>query len=160
MSSLRTAPPPSARTGAVPAPAPTKVPASARIRDWAGRNGDWLGRNRGGPGRNGDGPSRNGDGPGGNGAGAQRNGALASVGWIASIDSTMQRVMIQMEPALLERAKRAARERGVSFPQLIREALARELALSATPVQPLSCVGVISTGGEARGREYEPEPWR
>jgi hypothetical protein len=72
----------------------------------------------------------------------------------------MQRVMIQVDPPLLERAKREARRRGVSFPQLVREALTRELALSAEPVVPLSCIGVLDTQGKARGREYEPDPWR
>lgn len=72
----------------------------------------------------------------------------------------MQRVMIQVEPSLLERAKREARRRGVSFPQLAREALTRELALSAEPIAPLSCVGVVDTQGRARGRDYEPDPWR
>lgn len=72
----------------------------------------------------------------------------------------MQRVMIQVEPSLLEQAKRAARERGVSFPQLVREALARELALSAEPIRPLTSIGVLDTQGEARRRDYQPEPWR
>jgi len=72
----------------------------------------------------------------------------------------MQRVMIQVDPTLLERAKREARRRGVSFPQVVREALARELALSAEPVAPLSCIGVLDAQGKARGREYEPDPWR
>jgi hypothetical protein len=68
--------------------------------------------------------------------------------------------MIQVDPTLLERAKREARRRAVSFPQLVREALARELALSAEPAAPLTCVGVLDTRGKARGREYEPDPWR
>jgi hypothetical protein len=72
----------------------------------------------------------------------------------------MQRVMIQVDPALLERAKREARRRGVSFPQLVRDALTRELALSAEPVAPLTCVGAIDTQGKARGREYQPDAWR
>jgi hypothetical protein len=72
----------------------------------------------------------------------------------------MKRVMVQMEPRLLDGAKRLARDRGVSFPQLVREALMRELALSAEPIRPLSCVGAISTNGRARGREYRPDAWR
>lgn len=72
----------------------------------------------------------------------------------------MQRVMIQVDPSLLERAKAEARRRAVSFPQLAREALVRELALSAEPVAPLSCVGSIDTRGEARSRDYEPDAWR
>jgi hypothetical protein len=72
----------------------------------------------------------------------------------------MQRVMIQVEPLLLERAKGEARRRGVSFPQLVRESLTRELALSAEPTAPLSCLGAIDTQGEARRRRYEPDPTR
>ncbi len=72
----------------------------------------------------------------------------------------MKRVMVQMEPALLDRAKRLARDRGVSFPQLVREALTRELALSAEPIRPLSCLAAIDTGGRAREREYRPDAWR
>ena len=78
----------------------------------------------------------------------------------ASIASMMQRVMIQADRALLDRAHQAARERHVSFPQLVREALERELALSTEPPSKLSCVGVISTEGRARAGAYEPDPWR
>jgi hypothetical protein len=78
----------------------------------------------------------------------------------ASIASMMQRVMIQAERTLLERAQHAAHERGVSFPQLVREALERELALSTAPPRQLSCVGVIDTGGRARAGAYEPDAWR
>jgi hypothetical protein len=77
----------------------------------------------------------------------------------ASIASTvMQRVMIQADRTLLERAQRAADERGVSFPQLVRESLEHELGVAQT--KPISCAGVISTGGRARGRTYEPDAWR
>lgn len=68
--------------------------------------------------------------------------------------------MIQADPLLLERARRAARERGVTFPQLVREALERELITRSEPPRRLSCAGVISTNGQARGRGYEPDPWR
>lgn len=78
----------------------------------------------------------------------------------ASIASMMQRVMIQADRTLLERAQRAAHERGVSFPQLVRESLERELALSTTQLRPISCAGVISTGGQARAGAYEPDAWR
>ena len=67
--------------------------------------------------------------------------------------------MIQADTALLERARRVARERGVSFPQLVREALEHELAPSVPPPMPTS-VGVISTRGEARRGSYEPDAWR
>jgi hypothetical protein len=72
----------------------------------------------------------------------------------------MERVMIQADPALLERARRAARERGVTFPQLVRDALEHELTTRSGPPRPLSSAGVISTGGRARERGYEPDPWR
>jgi hypothetical protein len=78
----------------------------------------------------------------------------------ASIASVMQRVMIQADRTLLERAQRAAHERGVSFPKLVREALERELALSAGTPKPLSCVGILSTSGQAGTRTYEPDAWR
>ena len=68
--------------------------------------------------------------------------------------------MIQADHQLLERARRAAHERGVTFPQLVREALEHELAARSEPPRPLSCVGVISTGGRARGRAYKPDEWR
>jgi hypothetical protein len=72
----------------------------------------------------------------------------------------MKRVMIQADDELLERARSAARERGVSFPQLVRLALERELATTWRPTRRLTCAGVISTDGEARRRDYEPDTWR
>ena len=72
----------------------------------------------------------------------------------------MERVMIQADRALLERARRAARERGVSFPQLVRDALEHELATRAERPRRLSCSGVMSTEGRARERAYEPDVWR
>jgi hypothetical protein len=78
----------------------------------------------------------------------------------ASIASMMKRVMIQAERTLLDSAQREAHERGVSFPQFVREALERELQLSALRPAPLTCVGVISTGGRAGEGTYEPDPWR
>jgi len=72
----------------------------------------------------------------------------------------MKRVMIQADEDLLTRVQRAARERGVTFPQFVRDALERELAAYSRPSRRLGCVGVVSTGGEARRREYEPDPWR
>jgi hypothetical protein len=72
----------------------------------------------------------------------------------------MRRVMIQADDDLLERARRVARERGITFPQFVREALERELAAHARPIPPLTCVGVVSTGGEAARGEYRPDPWR
>ena len=68
--------------------------------------------------------------------------------------------MIQADPNLLERARRAARERGVTFPQLVRDALEHELTTRPEPPRRLSCAGVISTSGRARVRVYEPDDWR
>lgn len=68
--------------------------------------------------------------------------------------------MVQADKGLLERARRAARERGVTFPQLVRDALEHELTARTGPPRPLSCVGAIRTGGQARERAFEPDPWR
>ncbi len=46
----------------------------------------------------------------------------------------------------------------MTFPQLVRDALERELG-DADP-GPLSCAGAIDSRGEARNREYRPDPWR
>jgi hypothetical protein len=83
-------------------------------------------------------------------------GAPALLALIAS----MERVMIQADPTLLERARRAARQRGVTFPQLVRDALEHELTTRSEPPRQLSCAGVISTDGRARERVYEPDEWR
>ena len=79
----------------------------------------------------------------------------------------MQRLMIQAEPELVERAKRRARERGVSVAQVVREALEHELGVSGRmPIPPpLRCIGAFSSGrGDLSRRasedEYEPEPFR
>jgi len=69
----------------------------------------------------------------------------------------MRRVMIQADDELLERARAAARRRGVSFPQLVREALEGELGSSDAPA-PRS-VGVVQHG-RLRERSYEPDRWR
>ncbi len=68
--------------------------------------------------------------------------------------------MIQADEELLERARNLAAERGVSFPQLVREALERELALQGRAPVALQATGVIDSGGAARNRAYEPDPWR
>lgn len=68
--------------------------------------------------------------------------------------------MIQADQALLERARRTARERGVTFPQLVREALEHELTTRSDAQRPLSCIGAIDTGGRARRQAYEPDAWR
>jgi hypothetical protein len=81
----------------------------------------------------------------------------------ASIRS-VKRVMIQADAVLLERARHAARERGVSFPQLVRDALERELSETG-PQPPLASIGMFESGrgdlsARASSEEYEPEPFR
>jgi hypothetical protein len=66
--------------------------------------------------------------------------------------------MIQADEALLARARKAASQRGVSFPQLVRDALEHELGVHRR--EPLSSTGTIDSGGKARWREYRPDAWR
>ncbi len=70
----------------------------------------------------------------------------------------MERVMIQADRDLLERARTAAHHRGISFPAFVRAAVENELREAGQP--PLTCIGVIDAGGRARERVYEPDPWR
>jgi hypothetical protein len=69
-----------------------------------------------------------------------------------------RRVMIQADEALLDRARKIARQRGISFPQLVRDALEHELGGRAR--EPLSSTGTIDSAGNARRREYRPDAWR
>ncbi len=66
--------------------------------------------------------------------------------------------MIQADESLLARARSAASERGVTFPQLVRDALEHELR-DTTPGS-LSSAGTIDSGGKARKRAYRPDAWR
>lgn len=68
--------------------------------------------------------------------------------------------MIQADRMLLERARRAARERGVTFPQLVREAIEHELGPRSGSPRRLSSAGVVSTRGRVRERAYQPDSWR
>jgi hypothetical protein len=85
------------------------------------------------------------------------------------------RKSIEIEADLLERAQRAARERGVEVPELVREALEHELAgagsesLSRTKDEgeqpPLTCIGAFSSGRGDLSRlasedVFEPRPSR
>jgi hypothetical protein len=73
-------------------------------------------------------------------------------------------MMIQADEQLLERAKDEARRRGISFAQLVRDALARELGQSRRPRTKL--IGAFDSGGmdlARRSVEEEPTPtppWR
>ena len=69
-----------------------------------------------------------------------------------------RRVMIQADESLLVRARQAASDRGVSFPQLVRDALEHELR--GTPPGPLASTATIDSGGKARKRTYRPDAWR
>jgi hypothetical protein len=66
--------------------------------------------------------------------------------------------MIQADEALLARARKAAGERGITFPQLVRVALENELG--GNEPAPLSSTGTVDTGGKARLRQYQPDAWR
>ena len=78
----------------------------------------------------------------------------------------MQRLMIQAEPELIERAKQRAQERGVSVAQVVREAMENELGVDEEPLAPpLRHVGVVSSGHGNLARMasediFEPEPFR
>jgi hypothetical protein len=69
-----------------------------------------------------------------------------------------RRVMIQADEVLLARARKAAGERGITFPQLVRDALEHELSFGEPA--PLSSSGIVDSGGKARLREYQPDAWR
>src|SRR5208282_2371443 len=72
----------------------------------------------------------------------------------------MQRLMIQAEPELVERAKRRARERGVSVAQIVREAMEHELGDAEEEMipPPLNCIGAFSSGrGDLSRRASEDE---
>jgi hypothetical protein len=66
--------------------------------------------------------------------------------------------MIQADEALLARARRTAGERSITFPQLVRDAIERELGTGQPG--PLSATGTVDSGGQARMREYQPDAWR
>lgn len=66
--------------------------------------------------------------------------------------------MIQADEALLIRARSVASDRGITFPQLVRDALEHEIGLKSR--EPLSSTGTVDSGGAARQRTYEPDAWR
>jgi hypothetical protein len=82
------------------------------------------------------------------------------------IAPVMQRLMIQAEPELIERARRRAQERGVSVAQVVRDAMEHELGDAEERIPPrLNCIGIGRSGrGDLSRRasedEYEPEPFR
>ena len=66
--------------------------------------------------------------------------------------------MIQADEALLSRARNVASDRGITFPQLVRQALEHEIDLKSW--EPLSSTATVESGGAARQREYQPDAWR
>jgi hypothetical protein len=78
----------------------------------------------------------------------------------------MQRLMIQAEPELIERAKRRATERGVSVAQVVREAMRHEFGFAEERIPPpLTCIGAFSSGRSdlselASEAIFEPRSWR
>lgn len=76
----------------------------------------------------------------------------------------MRRVMVQADPALLERARHAADQRGITFPQLVRDALEHELAGEGPQPAPAS-IGAFDSGQHDLARRadadhYEPPSFR
>jgi hypothetical protein len=79
----------------------------------------------------------------------------------------MQRLMIQAEPELVERAKRRAAERGVSVAQVVRDAMEHDLGQADEEriPPPLTCIGVMKSGRSDLSRLagediFEPASWR
>jgi hypothetical protein len=71
---------------------------------------------------------------------------------------------IEVEPELLERARRAASERGVAVPQFVKQALEHELG-AEEPQPPFSLIGAFTAGrsdlsARASRDEFEPRPFR
>ena len=69
-----------------------------------------------------------------------------------------RRVMIQAGEALLARARKIVGERGITFPQPVRDVLEHEL--SVREPAPLTSTGTVDSGGKARRRGYQPDAWR
>ncbi|HEX5762777.1 MAG TPA: hypothetical protein VFY04_06610 [Solirubrobacterales bacterium] len=83
--------------------------------------------------------------------------------------------MVEVDPRLLERARKEADERGVAVPQLVNTALEHELGSEKTQPgsrigdegeqPPLTCIGAFRSGrGDlsklASEDVFEPEPFR
>jgi hypothetical protein len=75
-----------------------------------------------------------------------------------------QKGSVEIEADLLERARHAARERGVAVPQLVHDALEHELG-GERPQPPFSLIGAFTAGRDdlsarASRDEFEPHPFR
>jgi len=84
-------------------------------------------------------------------------GPAAGAAATLSVMAATQKTSVELEADLMERARRAARERGVAVPQLLREALEHELGdapSGETPSStmdegeqpPLTCIGAFGSG--------------
>jgi len=72
---------------------------------------------------------------------------------------------VEVDPELLERARKVAGERGVAVPQLVNEALEHELGPGDGEQPPVTCIGMFESGrgdlSELASRDvYEPPPFR
>lgn len=71
---------------------------------------------------------------------------------------------IELDPKLLERARKAADERGVAVPKFVSTAVEHELG-DETPQPPFSLIGAFKAGrsdlsARASRDEFEPRPFR
>jgi hypothetical protein len=71
---------------------------------------------------------------------------------------------IELDPALMERTRKAADERGVAVPQLVSTAIEHEIG-DEEPQAPFSLIGAFKTGrsdlsARASRDEFEPRPFR
>jgi hypothetical protein len=79
---------------------------------------------------------------------------------------TMKRAIFQAEPVLLERARRLATERGVSFAELVRDSLEKEVDGGAPRRMPRHSLfdsrGRFPSAREATesSRGFPPRSWR
>jgi hypothetical protein len=82
---------------------------------------------------------------------------------------------VEVDPKLLERARRVADERGVAVPQFVNKALEHELSDAEAQLEsrgldegeqpPVTCIGMFESGrsdlSELASRDvYEPPPFR
>ena len=72
---------------------------------------------------------------------------------------------VKVDAELLERARRAARERGVDVPQVVREALEHELGGEEAEQPPVTCIGMFDSrlgdlSERASRDEFKPRPSR
>ncbi|MFZ0216221.1 MAG: ribbon-helix-helix protein, CopG family [Candidatus Dormiibacterota bacterium] len=58
-----------------------------------------------------------------------------------------------------EALREEAERNGISMQRAIREAIADWVVRSRSR-PPVTFIGTVDTGGNARQREYQPEPWR